>query len=162
MATTTTPRHVGGAHADDHDGGPASTARYWIVWVLLLAGTVLTLVTSRIHLPGVLHIGVALLIACIKSALVVMFFMHLWDHPGANRLVFGTSVFFVVLLIGLTVLDNAARFPLANPGRGATLQLEPPGPDLLTPRGPPAPAERTDVPPPQQPGHSVPTGAPAR
>src|SRR5919199_1860254 len=87
----------------------ASGARYWITWVAL--------------------------IACIKAMLVVLFFMHLWDHGGANRLVFGTSVFFVVLLIGLVVLDNATRFPLANPGHDdATLRMEPPGPDILTPR----------------------------
>ncbi len=37
-------------------------------------------------------------IACTKSALVVLFFMHLWDHGGANRLVFATSIVFVALL----------------------------------------------------------------
>ncbi len=66
--------------------------------------------------------------------------MHLWDHGGANRLVFATSVFFVALLIGLVVLDNASRFTLANPGRGATLRSEPPGPDILSPQDPPGPA----------------------
>jgi hypothetical protein len=45
------------------------------------------------------------------------------------------------------VLDNATRFALTNPGRGGTLQMEPPGPDILTPRGPPEPARRVDMPP---------------
>jgi cytochrome c oxidase subunit IV len=115
-------------------------ARYWIVWGLLLVGTVLTFGLSRVHLPSPWGLAVALLIASTKAALVVLFFMHLYDHGGASRLVFVTSVFFVVLLIGLVVLDNATRFDLMNPARGRTLQLEPPGPDILSPRGPPEPA----------------------
>jgi cytochrome c oxidase subunit 4 len=46
---------------------------------------------------------------------VALFFMHLWDHPGPNRLVMVTSLVFVALLVGLPLLDNATRFPLANP-----------------------------------------------
>jgi hypothetical protein len=65
-----------------------------------------------------------------------------------------------VLLISLTVMDNATRFALINPGHGATLQLEPPGPDILTPRGPPEPAERIDMPAVEQEGRDVPTPRP--
>jgi cytochrome c oxidase subunit 4 len=89
--------------------------RYVIVWIALLVLTVVTYFASRVHLPGGWHIAVALLIACVKGGMVALFFMHLWDQPGANRLVFMTSLVFVALLIGLTVLDNATRFPLANP-----------------------------------------------
>jgi cytochrome c oxidase subunit 4 len=90
----------------------------------------------------------------------VLFFMHLWDHGGASRIVFVTSLVFVALLIGLVVLDNATRFPLLNPGRGATLLYEPPGPDILTPREyPPAPARRLDMPEAEQPGRDVPVPA---
>ena len=124
----------------------AGMARYWIVWVLLLVGTAATVFFSRIHLPHPYGLLTALVIACTKSALVVLFFMHLWDHGGANRIVFGTSIFFVVLLIGLVVLDNASRFALANPGRGATLRSEPPGPDILSPRWPPEPAPPSGLP----------------
>jgi cytochrome c oxidase subunit 4 len=151
-----------GAHeAHGEHGASPGAARYWLVFAALIAGTILTLLTSRIHLPGVLHIGVALVIASVKSMLVVLFFMHLWDHGGANRLVFGTSIFFVVLLIGLTVMDNATRFPLANPGHGDTVRMSPPGPDILSPRGWPQPSRRIDTPPAQEPGHDVPTGAPS-
>jgi cytochrome c oxidase subunit 4 len=119
--------------------GHVRAARYWIVWAVLIALTITTYAVSRVHLGHPWHLVAALAIACAKSALVVLFFMHLWDHGGANRLVFGTSVFFVVLLIGLVVLDNATRFTLTNPGRGATLRSEPPGPDILSPQGPPEP-----------------------
>jgi len=128
-----------------HGGHPKAT-RYYAVWAALLVGTVLTLVLSRVHLPSPFHLLVAILIASLKSTLVVLFFMHLWDHGGANRLVFVTSIFFVVLLIGLVVLDNATRFELANPGRGATVDLVPPGPDLLGPREMPVPSRRVDMP----------------
>ncbi len=146
-----TPRN---SHAEHERMEHARAGRYWIVWILLLAGTIATFLLSRVHLPSPFHLLVALAIACTKSALVVLFFMHLWDHGGANRLVFATSIVFVALLIGLVVMDNASRFVLANPGRGRTLLLEPPGPDILTPRGPPEPARR-DMPPGAEPGHDV-------
>ena len=89
--------------------------RYAVVWIALLVLTFLTYFASRVHLPGGWHVTVALVIASAKGALVALFFMHLYDQQGANRLVFVTSLVFVALLIGLTVLDNATRFPLANP-----------------------------------------------
>ena len=155
MAIATRDSH----EAREHGGGHGAQ-RYWIVWALLLTGTFLTLVLSRVHLPSPFHLLVALAIASAKSMLVVLFFMHLAEHVGAPRLIFATSVFFIVLLISLTVLDNATRFQLINPGRGPTLQMEPPGPDILTPRGPPAPAERIDMPTVEQEGRDVPQPPP--
>ena len=147
------------SHTEHERMEHAGAARYWIVWIALLVGTVATFLLSRVHLPSPFHLLVALAIACTKSALVVLFFMHLWDHGGANRLVFATSVVFVALLIGLVVLDNASRFALTNPGRGRTLLHEPPGPDILTPRATPEPSTRVDMPAAGEPGHDV--GIPA-
>ncbi len=90
-------------------------ARYAIVWAALLAFTILTWALSRLHIGGGWGLVVALAIATTKGALVVLFFMHLWDQSGANRLVLVTSLVFVALLIGLTLSDNATRFRLANP-----------------------------------------------
>ncbi len=128
------------SHAEHERIEHAGAARYWITWVALVIGTIATFALSRLHLGHPWHLLVALAIACTKSMLVVLFFMHLWDHAGANRLVFGTSIFFVALLIGLVLLDNATRFPLANPGNEEIIRLQPPGPDLLSPREP-LPAE---------------------
>ncbi|GEJ59044.1 cytochrome C oxidase subunit IV family protein [Anaeromyxobacter diazotrophicus] len=146
-------------HAE-HEHGPGAL-RYWVVWVLLLVGTILTFALSRVHLPPPFHLLVALAIASGKSMLVVLFFMHLWDHTGATRLIFATSIFFIALLISLVVLDNATRFELTNPGHEGTLQAEPPGPDILTPRGPPAPESRVDAPGAEQEGRDVPKPSPA-
>jgi cytochrome c oxidase subunit IV len=146
-------------HRHEHGAGHGAL-RYWIVWVLLLVGTMLTFALSRVHLPSPFHLLVALAIASAKSMLVVLFFMHLWEHYGAPRLIFATSILFIVLLISLAVMDNATRFALLNPGHGATLQMEPPGPDILTPRGPPVPSERLDMPAVEQQGRDVPKPPP--
>ncbi len=89
--------------------------RYLAVWVALMVLTAVTWGLSRFHIPGAAGVAVALSIASVKGALVALFFMHLWDERGPNRLVLVTSVVFVALLVALPLLDNATRFPLANP-----------------------------------------------
>jgi cytochrome c oxidase subunit 4 len=109
--------------------------RYAVVWAALLVLTILTYGLSRLHAPAGWAVVIALGIATAKGSLVALFFMHLWDQTGANRLVFVTSLVFVALLVGITVLDNATRFPLANP----------PGSEGALPFG------GADAPPPPQP-----------
>ena len=133
----------GAAARADHDpGGHSHIGRYAIVWVALLFFTLLTYGLSRLHIPGGWGVVVALTIACAKGALVALFFMHLWDQRGANRLVFLTSLVFVALLIGLTLSDNATRFPLANPpGSEGALPVNPTDYDP-TPQGAPREAAK--------------------
>jgi cytochrome c oxidase subunit 4 len=110
------------------------TRRYYIVWVALLVFTALTLITAKvIHIPHPWGLVLALAIAFVKASLVALFFMHLWDHGGVNRLVLVTSLVFLALLMGLTVLDNATRFQLSNPTNDRTMRVMPPGPDILSP-----------------------------
>lgn len=100
-------------------------ARYAIVWAALLVLTFTTWGLSRFHIPGGWGVAVALVIAAAKGTLVALFFMHLWDQKGANRLVFLTSLVFVALLIGIVLSDNATRFPLSNPpGSEGALRVE--------------------------------------
>jgi cytochrome c oxidase subunit IV len=103
-----------------HDAAHGPTAhshvgRYLLVWAGLMSLTALTWGLSRLHIPGGAGVAVALTIASVKGALVALFFMHLYDQPGPNRLVLLTSLVFVALLVLLTLLDSATRFPLANP-----------------------------------------------
>ena len=119
----------------------AGPGRYVAVWIALLLFTALTVALGRMHLAGSWGLLAALAIAVVKSTLVVLFFMHLWDHGGANRLVLATTLVFVALLIGLVLLDSATRFPLANPPTEATMRLMPPGPGAA-PLASPAAAER--------------------
>jgi cytochrome c oxidase subunit IV len=93
-----------------------SAFRYVVVWVALLALTALTYGASRLEL-GTFSIALALAIATVKAVLVLLFFMHLWEQQGANRLVFAVSILYVALLLGLSVLDFGTRFKLALPPR---------------------------------------------
>jgi cytochrome c oxidase subunit 4 len=130
--------HPAGRPHSEH-GSHSHVARYAVVWVALVFLTLLTWGLSRLHLPGGWGILVALVIACTKAGLVALFFMHLWDQRGANRLVFLTSIVFVALLVGITLSDNATRFKLANPpGSDGALPVGPtdyPGPPPTPPRG---------------------------
>lgn len=123
----------------EHVEHGSHVGRYAIVWIALLALTLLTYGLSRLHIPGGWGVVVALTIASVKGGLVALFFMHLWDQRGPNRLVFLTSLVFVALLIGITLSDNATRFPLANPpGSEGAMPLGPtdyPGPPPTPPRG---------------------------
>ncbi len=104
------PSHAQAA-AEHHSHVP----RYVAVWIALLVFTLGTWGISRFHVPGVAGVAIALAIAIAKGTLVALFFMHLYDQPGPNRIVFATSLVFVALLVTLTLLDYATRFPLTNP-----------------------------------------------
>ena len=116
------------AHAT-HSGRTHGAGRYLAVWVALLVLTALTYAVRRYDMQEPWHLVSALVIAVTKASLVALVFMHLWDHAGATRLVVLTSVAFAALLIGLVLVDNATRFPYANPPRSGTWQ-EPSGPPL--------------------------------
>ena len=75
------------------------TKTYLTVFIALAVLTVLTVGVSYFHLPPVLAIGVALLIAAFKGSLVAGFFMHLFHE---RKLIYWvlvlTVIFFLVLL----------------------------------------------------------------
>ncbi len=91
--------------------------RYVTIWLILLAFTGLTVMTGRMDL-GAGNIFVAMGIATTKAALVVLFFMHLWDSGGVNRLVFVVSVVFVGVLIAGVFGDLLTRLPVTLPNGG--------------------------------------------
>ncbi len=118
---------VGESHLEEELIARSGALRYVLVWVALVVLTAATYILAKLPLGHPWHLLVALAIAVTKGSLVALVFMHLSHQRGANRLVFITALVFVALLIGLTVADNATRFPLANPPRAGTLQYEPPG-----------------------------------
>ncbi|MEO8211949.1 MAG: cytochrome C oxidase subunit IV family protein [Myxococcales bacterium] len=99
------------AHEEAHEHGPG---RYVVIWLLLLVGTITTVVTGRMDL-GSANLPLAMVIATIKATLVVLFFMHLWDSEGINRLVFGVSILFVMVLLLGVFGDLLTRMPAALP-----------------------------------------------
>jgi len=102
----------------------SSAGRFLAVWIALL---VLTGATFGFHHAslGRAALPVALGIAVVKSTLVVLFFMELWEHRGANRMVFVVSVLFLLLLMVFAVADVVTRFPLAAPNAPAGPPMPP-------------------------------------
>ncbi len=65
---------------------------------------------------GNLNLIVAMVIAVVKAALVVMFFMHLvWDRPF-NAVIFVSALAFVGLFVILALLDTGQYQPAMIPG----------------------------------------------
>jgi len=121
------------------NGEHHSALPYLLVWVALIVLTVTTYETGTRHL-GTWALPLALIIAVTKALLVILFFMHLWEQKGANRIVIATSFVFVALIISLTVADVATRFPLATPagapfGTDIPAALEEPAPEIQPPPG---------------------------
>ena len=100
-----------------------------VVDVKILAGVfgaliVLTAVTvgaTNVDL-GAANLWVAIGIAAVKAILVAMYFMHLrYDHPF-NAIVFVASVVFLVIFIGLAMLDTLQYRDTVIPGYAPTLE----------------------------------------
>jgi cytochrome c oxidase subunit 4 len=107
---------------DEHEHPESSAIPYVAVWIALLFFTFLTYFTGKQHYAhGAL--AIALVIACTKSTLVALIFMHLNHSSGTTRLVFGTALIFVALLLLFTVGDVATRFTPATP-KGAPFGTE--------------------------------------
>ena len=89
---------------------PSSPLRtYFIIWILLLIGTALTVVAAQIDLRP-FNAAIALGIASIKATLVALFFMHV---KGASermtKVVVVSSLFFLLILLALSMSDYLTR-----------------------------------------------------
>ena len=120
--------HGGASHGAHEDHG---IKRYVIIWLTLLVFTVLTVVTGKIDL-GAFNIWLAMAIATTKATLVVLFFMHLYDEGGVNRLVFVVSLLFVAVLLLGTFGDLMTRNPMTLPNEGPVQSVQ------TAPAAPPA------------------------
>ena len=109
-------------HSEGKHLGPA---QYVMVWAALMVLTGVTLAVWKTDMSYSARVVTALSIATVKAALVAMFFMHLWEERGVARLVLVVATTFVALLIGLTLMDNATRFPFANPPYSGSWAGEP-------------------------------------
>ena len=97
---------------DSHDhpsfNHPAPLPLLFGVFIALVGLTILTVVTSNIELAQ-FAFPVAMGIATLKAFLVGAFFMHMWWDKGFNVLVFLSSLLFVSLFIGMTMLDTGSN-----------------------------------------------------
>jgi cytochrome c oxidase subunit 4 len=93
--------------SDHSKSSPLKT--YFSVWAALLVGTFLTYKAAFIEL-GQFNAAVALIIATIKALLVALFFMHIKGaHEKLLKLVVISTVFFLILLLALSMADYGTR-----------------------------------------------------
>ena len=81
---------------------------YIIIGGSLLVLTGLTVGAAFLEL-GIFNPIVALLIACIKAVLVVLFFMHVKYSSKLTKLTVFCGLFTFIALIGMTLMDYFSR-----------------------------------------------------
>lgn len=88
------------AHHHDID---RQVRTYILIFVTLMALTLVTVAVSRLHLPVAGAVTVALIVASIKGGLVAGYFMHLLSERKLIYWVLGVTVafFLAVLLLPL-------------------------------------------------------------
>jgi cytochrome c oxidase subunit IV len=87
-----------------HDKHVTSYGIYFLVWFALLILTGLTVTVAGINF-GKLTVTTALVIASIKSYLVLTIFMHLRLEQKAFRVFIGIALFFIIISFVLLFAD---------------------------------------------------------
>jgi cytochrome c oxidase subunit 4 len=85
---------------------------YLAIFAALMACTFLTVKAAEIDLNQYfrgLNVIVALVIATFKASLVVLFFMHGKYSPGRTKLVIICSVFWLAVMLFMTMSDYISR-----------------------------------------------------
>ena len=81
---------------------------YVLIFLSLMAGTGLT-VWAAFRNFGPFNIVIALAIASFKATLVVLYFMHARYSPRRTHLVIVSSVFWLAIMLALTLSDYSTR-----------------------------------------------------
>lgn len=81
---------------------------YCGVFILLIFLTALTVFLARFDFGGA-SLFVIVLIAALKSTLVLLYFMHMWQDSKFYVVILLTSIFFVSLFFLFPILDIASR-----------------------------------------------------
>jgi cytochrome c oxidase subunit 4 len=81
---------------------------YVVIFVSLMLGTAIT-IWAAFQNFGKFNIVIALAIATIKATLVVLYFMHARYSPKRTQLVIVCSVFWLAIMLALTLADYDTR-----------------------------------------------------
>ena len=92
-------------HAEHHIVGPAT---YLGIFTILMVGTILTVVASRLPL-GIFTAPVALAIAVTKAVFVVLFFMHVKYSTRLVKLTVAAGFFTFCILVVMSMSDYISR-----------------------------------------------------
>jgi cytochrome c oxidase subunit 4 len=90
----------------------ASPRTYAFVFVALIAFTMLTVGLSFLDL-GTWHTPVGVGIGVVKAVLVALFFMHLIHSERVTWLAVAAGLFWLAIMMGLTLADYLTRHWLA-------------------------------------------------
>ena len=93
----------------------APKSSYYAIFGALMLFTALTVAAAFTNL-GHLNFPVAIAIAITKGTLVILFFMHGKYASKLTQLFIGTSFFFLLILLGLTLTDYLSRGFRTYPG----------------------------------------------
>jgi len=121
--------HAHGAegHGDGHDDhGLAHTTPVSLlvgILAILLVLTILTVSVTSFDLGAQGNLVVAMVIATIKAALVVTFFMHLFWDKKFHLILFMTSVLFLILFLSMAITDRGEYDKDVEAFRAAQAQL---------------------------------------
>jgi len=88
---------------------------YTVIFTSLMVGTGIT-VWAAFQNFGRLNIVIALAIASIKATLVVLYFMHARYSTKRTQLVIVCSVFWLAIMLALTLADYNTRSHEMQPG----------------------------------------------
>jgi cytochrome c oxidase subunit 4 len=81
---------------------------YLVIFASLMVGTAIT-VWAAFQNFGAFNIVIALGIATVKATLVVLYFMHARYSPGRTHLVIVCAVFWLAIMLALTLIDYQSR-----------------------------------------------------
>nr|WP_261345981.1 cytochrome C oxidase subunit IV family protein [Tautonia rosea] len=80
-----------------------------IIFAILMALMVLTVVVALVFEFGVFEIPIALTIATIKAVLIMLYFMHLRFSSRLTWLFAGSGLFWLLILIAFSLSDFLSR-----------------------------------------------------
>jgi cytochrome c oxidase subunit 4 len=112
--------HGGHGHGDGHGHGKGAEAHaaehghhdhtkiYLATFGALMVLTLITVAAAQVDL-GFLNLAVALLIACTKASLVVLFFMHVFEADGLIRVTVAAGVIWLIIMFAFTFQDYLTR-----------------------------------------------------
>jgi cytochrome c oxidase subunit 4 len=89
---------------------------YFLVFFALIVLTWVTTYISTIDL-GKWNIFVALAIAVFKASIVALFFMHVYYSTRLTKMIVMCSLFWLILLLFITMADIWTRTWMGVPGR---------------------------------------------
>jgi cytochrome c oxidase subunit IV len=92
-------------HGEHHIVTPKT---YAIIFVTLLTFTGITVAAAFVNL-GIFNPVIALAIACIKAAIVFLFFMHVYFQTKLIKMTVASGIFTFLILITMTLSDYISR-----------------------------------------------------